>query len=80
MVIPSGETPSHAILYSVKLTVRSEDDFIQGDIVFTLINAKVMAIVLLSLTVIIKILPCLVLKKKKLSLFHLKTELFLLDT
>ena len=44
-----------------------------------LINVKVMAIVLLSSRVIIKILPSLVLKKK-LSLFHLKTELFLLDT
>ena len=37
----------------------------KGGIVFTLINVKVMAIVLLSLIVIIKILPWLVLKKKK---------------
>ena len=75
------ENPSHAILYSAKLTIKSEGDLYKGGIVFTLINVKVMAIVLLSLTVIIKILPWLVLKKKKkLSLFHLKTELFPLDT
>lgn len=65
------ENPLHAVLYSAKLTIKSEDGFCTSGVLFMLINVKVMAIVLLTFIESHYknfTMPCIE-KKKKLSLF-----------